>query len=99
MTTAKPPCPTAEDALAQAMVAAVETLPEGGMLAEADFGRFTDLDAGWYWTLKITREVTSEHPRLRRGDDTLERRTRLVIESWKRRFIYYEQDFTRAEDQ
>jgi len=99
MTTGKPPCPTAEDALAQAVTAAAETLPEGGVLAEADFGRFTDPESGWWWRLKISREVTSEHRHLAQGGDTLERRTRLVIESWKRRFIYYEQDFTRAEDQ
>lgn len=87
------PCPTAHEALCQAMVAAVETLRDG-RLAEADFGRFADLDAGWYWRLKISHDVTSEHPHLRDGEDTLARRTRMVIESWKRRVAYYEQDFT-----
>jgi hypothetical protein len=76
------------------MVAAVETLGDGE-LTEAAFGRFNDLDAGWYWKLTITRLVTSEHPNLRRGgEDTLERRTRLVVGSWKRHAALYEQDFT-----
>jgi hypothetical protein len=80
------------------MVAAVETVRDG-WLSEADFGQFSDVNAGWYWTLKITREVTSEHPNLRPGDDTLARRTRVVIESWQRRVAYYRQDFTPADDQ
>lgn len=98
MTTAKVPCPTAEDALIQAMTAAVETLRDG-WLSEADFGRFADLSSGWYWKLKMTSEVTSEHPSLRPGDDTLARRTRVVIEAWQRRLAYYKQDFTPQEDQ
>lgn len=87
------PCPTADDALCQAMVAAVETLKDG-RLAEADFGRFADLDAGWWWRLKVVFDVTSEHPRLKEGEDSLERRTRVVIESWKRRVAYYERGIT-----
>jgi hypothetical protein len=97
MTTGKPPCPTAEDALTQAMVAAVETITEPGVLASASFGQFSDVSAGWHWTLTVTREITSEHPRLRRGEDTLERRTQLVIESWHRDVARYRQDFTPAE--
>lgn len=98
MTKGKPPCPTAEDALCQAMVAAVESVTEPGALSNASFGRFSDLDAGWHWALTVTREITSEHPHLRRGEDTLEQRTRLVIMAWHRDVARYRQDFTPAEE-
>jgi hypothetical protein len=99
VTTSKSACPTAEDALTQAMVAAVETVTEPGVLSSASFGRFSDMSAGWHWTLTVSREITSEHPHLRRADDTLERRTRIVIESWHRDVARYRQDFTPAEDE
>lgn len=95
MTAGKPPCPTAEDALAQAMVAAVETVTEPGTLTGASFGLFASLDAGWHWTLTVTREISSTPGQASR--DTLERRTRLVIESWHRDVALYRQDFTPAE--
>src|SRR5262249_50242858 len=65
------PCPTAEDALSQALVAALDSLSED-RLTEADFGQFSDRSAGWYWTLTFARRVTSDHRHLREmyGKDT-----------------------------
>lgn len=81
------------------MVRAVETLGEPGQLTEARFGQFADLSAGWHWTLTVTREITSEHPHLAgRSADSLTRRTRLVIDSWKRDVARYRQELT-PEDQ
>jgi hypothetical protein len=95
VTTSKSACPTAEDAVTQAMVAAIETITEPGILTEARFGQFSD-GSGWHWTLTVTREIASNPGRI--SEDTLERRTRLVIEAWHRDVARYRQDFTPAEE-
>jgi len=92
-----PPCPAAEDALCQAMVRAVETLGEPGVLTGASFGRFTDPAEGWHWELEVSRRITSDHPHLRRDSDNLDRRTRMIITAWQRDVARYRQDFTPAE--
>lgn len=97
-----PPCSTAEDALCQAVIRAVETLGEPGELTDVSFGQFTDLSAGWHWTLTVTRHITSEHPSLGgspagRSTDSLKRRTSMIIESWKRDVARYRQNFTPRE--
>lgn len=96
MTRAQPPCPTAEDALCQAMVRAVETLTEPGLLTGASFGRFTNPAEGWHWELELSRRITSDHPHLKREPDRLDHRTRIIITAWQRDVARYQRDFTPA---
>lgn len=88
----KVPCPTAEEALCQAMERAMDTMDEPGELADVSIGRFADLDAGWYWTLRITREITSEHPHLRKTPDNRTRRVRLVTQAYTIALARYTED-------
>lgn len=90
-------CPTADDALCQAMAAAVETVRDG-YLEDADFGWFADRATGWYWKLKTVRTLTSAHPHLQDAEDTVTRRVRIILDSWRRRVAYYEQDFSEKEE-
>ena len=76
-----PPCPTKADALKQALVAAV-TDERGGTVTDVTFGRFADLEAGWYWHIDFTRTVASDHPNLRRTPDDTERKIHCVVEKW-----------------
>lgn len=80
----KPPCTTAEHALSQAIVAAVESLDTPGQLAGVTFGLFADLEAGWHWELDVTRKYTCGHKVQHVGRDTLEQRVWAVVQAWKR---------------
>jgi hypothetical protein len=73
------------------MQRAVETAGEPGTLTSVTFGRFADLDAGWYWTLSVTREITSEHPHLAPSEDGLGRRIKLVVTEWRTAVRRYEE--------
>jgi hypothetical protein len=80
----KPRCPTATDALVQALTAAVTPLHGGrvdGRLDNVEFGRFSAEGAGWYWQLDVTVEYRSD-PKHLDGADTIERRIRRITEKW-----------------
>lgn len=80
-----PKCPTATDALVQALAKAVEPVVAGrtdGQLGNVSFGRFAAEGQGWYWQLDIITEYRS-YPAHRSSEDTIERRIRMIIEKWK----------------
>lgn len=89
-----PPCPTAEHALVQALVSAVESLDAPGQLAGVTFGRFADLDAGWHWEVDVTRRYASDRKILDGSRDTLERRVWAVVVAWKRDVARYPKEET-----
>lgn len=92
MTGKQVPCLTAEEALCQAMERAMDTMGEPGELTEASIGRFADLDAGWHWSLKITRAITSEHPHLRHAPDNRTKRIKLVVQAYTIALARYTED-------
>jgi hypothetical protein len=82
----KPCCPTATDALVQALTAAVRPGGGGrveGRLDKVEFGRFSAEEAGWYWQLGVITEMCSDPKHRTDLDDTIERRIRMIIEKWK----------------
>jgi hypothetical protein len=81
--TEKPFCPTATDALCQAMERAMDTMGDPGVLTAVSFGRFSEPGAGWYWTLDITRRIASEHGHLKQRPDHRDVRIRMVFEQWQ----------------
>lgn len=90
----RPPCPTAEHALSQAVTAAVESLDTPGRLAAVTFGRFADPNAGWHWELDVTRRYAS-NPKIPGGTrDTLEERVWAVVQAWKRDTARYPKEET-----
>lgn len=87
----KVPCPTAVDALKQALTAVLSD-PGPGTVTDVSFGRYADLDAGWYWTADITRRIAPPGSKLDREDDSLERKVHQVVERWKLDTARYEGD-------
>lgn len=85
-------CKTADEALAQAVAAAAESASQPGELRDALFGRFADLDAGWWWRLEVTRLISSEHPGGDPDRDPVIRRVKLVVDCWRRACARYEEE-------
>jgi hypothetical protein len=95
--TQPPPCPTAQDALKQALVAVLSDT-RGGSVTDVSFGRYADLEAGWYWSADITRKLAPPGSKLlNHEDDTLERKVHQVVERWVLDTARYPQDFTTEE--
>jgi hypothetical protein len=92
----KPQCPTAQDALKQALVA-VLSYSGPGHVTDVTFGRYADLESGWYWHADVTRRLAMPGSKLDQEDDTLERKILKVVERWVLDTARYEQDFTPQE--
>ena len=71
---------TPEAALSAAILAAIEQ-PMATVLSDITFGRYANLENGWYWELKFTTTVgMTTGP----GDsDAIERRVPAIITRWK----------------
>lgn len=89
----KPQCPTAHEALKQ-VLAAVLSDSGAGHVTNVSFGRYADLDAGWYWHVDITRRLAMPGSKLDMEDDSLEQKIRQVVERWVLDTARYQQDFT-----
>jgi hypothetical protein len=74
-------CPTAQDALKQALVAVLSDTGRGHV-TDVSFGRYADLDAGWYWHADITRRLAMPGSKLDEDDDSLKQRVHHVVERW-----------------
>jgi hypothetical protein len=94
----RPQCPTAQDALKQALVAVLSD-QGSGVVTDVTFGRYADLEAGWYWSADITRKLVMPGSKLGQDpDDTIERKVHCVVEKWLLDTAS-KQDFTRERGQ
>lgn len=96
MTNGKAQCPTAHDALKQALVAVLSDSGPG-RVTDVSFGRYADLDAGWHWHADVTRRLAMPGSKLDQEDDSLERRIHQVVERWVLDTARYRQDLTTGE--
>jgi hypothetical protein len=85
----RPACKTAEDALAAAIVAAAD-MEEDVELYDATFGRYADLDAGWWWELKFLRTLgMTSHAG---SGDAFAKRAGRIISLWTQSVARYADD-------
>lgn len=86
--TGKPKCATPKDALAEAVLAAVEQ-PLDALLSDITFGRFAAEGEGWYWELQFSRRIGMT---VSVGEtDSLERRIKSIIIRWGNDIARYEE--------
>jgi hypothetical protein len=74
-----PACRTAEDALAAAIIAAVD-VPEDMELYEAMFGQYAATEEGWWWGLRFMHTIgmTSQAG----VGDSFAQKTKRIIQAW-----------------